>query len=300
MKTSQKKSQFAVLLAALTTEIKDSLPVRIRLSLLRLLTVLCGAFTATAVLGQVTYTWSGAGDGTNIATAANWSPSGGPPSGANQDTGEWNGTVAGNLALTYVSGLPGTGFGTEGVNWYIAAGQVGSLSLVCPTGNSGTVAFNNITVDSGTGPVTFGDNTANQLNFVGRPAGATHEMLNNSAIPVTINPSVRWQAGGGSAYVLDFTGNWTINNYLRNDNGSGPTTVALESGTLTWAADPVERGNSPSGPIDIFAGTMILTSPNLAPSEAPGTVAVGNNVIQNNGTLEFNAPAQSDNISRVI
>src|SRR5580692_9734515 len=111
MKTSQKKSQFAVLLAALTTEIKDSLPFRIRLSLLRLLTVLCGAFTATAVLGQVTYTWTGAGDGTNIATAANWSPSGGPPSGANQDTGEWNGSEAGNLALTYISGLPGTGFG---------------------------------------------------------------------------------------------------------------------------------------------------------------------------------------------
>jgi autotransporter-associated beta strand protein len=300
MKTSQKTSQLAVLLAALTTEIKDSLPVRIRLSLLRLLTVLCGTFTATAVLGQVTYTWSGAGDGTNIATAANWSPSGGPPSGVNQDTGEWNGTVAGNLAVTYISGLPGTGFGTEGVNWYIAAGQVGSFSLVCPSGNSGTIAFNNITVDSGTGPVTFGDNTDNQLNFVGRPAGATHEMLNNSVTPVTINPSVRWQAGGGTAYVLDFTGNWTINNYLRNDNGSGPTTVALESGTLTWAADPVQRGNSPSGPIDIFAGTMILTSPNLAPSEAPGTVAVGNNVIQNDGTVEFNAPAQSDNISRVI
>jgi fibronectin-binding autotransporter adhesin len=300
MKTSQKTSQLAVLLAALTTGIKDSLPVGIRLSLLRLLTVLCGAFTATAVLGQVTYTWSGAGDGTNIATAANWSPTGGPPSGVNQDSGQWNGTVAGNLALTYISGLPGTGFGTMGVNWHIAAGQVGSVSLVCPAGNSGTVAFNNVTIDSGTGPVTFGDGTANQLNFIGRPAGATHEMLNNSATPVTINPSVRWQAGGGSAYVLDFTGNWTVNNYLRNDNGSGPTTVALESGTFTWAADPVQRGNSPSGPIDIFAGTMILTSPNLAPSEAPGTVAVGNNVIQNNGTLEFNAPAQSDNISRVI
>ena len=55
-------------------------------------------------------------------------------------------------------------------------------------------------------------------------------MINNSSSPATINQSVRWQAGGGNAYVLDFqgTGNWIVNNYLRNDNGSGPTTIALE------------------------------------------------------------------------
>ena len=274
-----------------------------KLTMLKLIVASC-ALATTAVFGQTTYTWIGSADGTNLATAGNWTTNGvNPattlPSGATADTAQWNGVTTSNLNLTYTGGLPGTGFGTQGVTWSLTSSQINSVTLICPTGNSGTIGFNNINVANGT--LTLGDSTANQLNLIGRPAGATHSMVNSSANPATINPSVRFQAGGGSAYVLDFTGNWIINNYLRNDNGSGPTTIALESGTLTWSSGTtLPRGNSPTGPLDIFAGTVILKSPNLVPSEAPGTVPAGNNVIQSDGTLVFDAVAQSDNISRVI
>lgn len=277
-----------------------------KLTILKLVIASC-TFATTAAFGQVLYQWTGAGDPTNVANANNWTPSGGPPSGATQDTGQWIGTPSGNINITYTAagGLPGTGFGTSGVNWELTAAQVGSVTWISPVNNSQNIGFNNITLDSGCGPLVLGNDVSplNQLNFIGRPAGGVHAMINNSASSATINQSVRWQAGGGSAYVLDFqgTGNWIINNYLRNDNGSGPTTVALEGpGMLTWSSDDLQRGNSPTGPVIINGGTMILKSPNLVPFENPATVPGGNDTIANNGLLEFDAPAQSDNIARVI
>ena len=270
------------------------------------LIILLGIFATATVFGQTTYTWTGAGDGTNLANSANWNPAGGPPSGATQDSGQWDGQVAGPLAITYFSGLPSTGFGTKGVNWNLTSNQAGSVTIICPTGNSGAIGFYNINVAAGAGALTLGDNTTNgngffnQLNLIARPAGAVHAMVNNSTNPATINPGVRWQAGGGSAYVLDFggTGNWVINNYLRPGDG-GPTTIILEGpGNLIWSASG-QRDNAPTGPVIINGGTMILKGSGLVPTEI--YVPVGNNTIVNNGTLlEFDAPAQSDNISRVI
>ena len=125
------------------------------------------------------------------------------------------------------------------------------MTWISPIDNSQNIGFNDITLDSGAGPLVLGDNTAHQLNLIGRPAGAIHNMVNNSSSSATINGSVRWQAGGGNAYVLDFqgTGNWVVNNYLRNDNGSGPTTIALEGpGTMTWASTAIGKGTPPPAP----------------------------------------------------
>jgi len=276
----------------------------------RLFYALCFICTTSAVFGQTVYTWTGVssgGDGTNLAAAANWTPTGGPPSGATQDTGQWDGQVAGSLGITYISGLPSTGFGTSGINLNLTANQTSPVTIIDPSGNSGTIGLFGINVASGAAAFTLGDNTANQLNIIGRPAGSVHALVNSSANPVTINGSVRWQAGGGSAYVLDFnpgpaTGSWVVYNYLRNDNGSGPTTIALEGGTMTWYSESVvPRGNSATGPVQLLGGTMIIKSSGLLPFENPGTVPSGNNTIVNNGTLlEFDAPAQSDNIARVI
>ncbi len=276
-----------------------------KFTIIKLVIASC-TFATTAAFGQVLYQWTGAGDPTNIANANNWSPTGGPPSGATQDTGQWVGTPAGSINITYTAagGLPGTGFGTSGVNWELTATQTGSVTWTSPSPSSANLAINNITLDSGSGPLILGDTTANILNLIGRPAGAVHAMINNSSSSATINQSVRWQAGGGNAYVLDFqgTGNWIINNNLRNDNGSGPTTIALEGpGNMTWASGNITHGNSPTGPIDINGGTMILKSSGLVPFEVPSTVPAGNNTIANNGTLlEFDAAAQSDTIARVI
>jgi len=280
-----------------------------KLTILKLIVASCAVAT-TSAFGQVTYTWTGVssgGDGTNLAAAANWTPTGGPPSGAAQDTGQWDNQVAGPLNITYLSGLPSTGFGTSGINLNLTANQTSPVTIVCPTGNSGTIGLFGINVAAGAGAFTLGDNTPNQLNIIGRPAGSVHTLANYSANPVTINGSVRWQAGGGSAYVLDFnagpaTGSWVVNNYLVNDNGSGPTTVALEAGLMTWASESVvTRGNSPLGPVQILGGTMIIKSSGLLKFENPGTVPAGNNTIVNSGALlEFDAAAQSDVIARVI
>jgi autotransporter-associated beta strand protein len=277
---------------------------KIELIILTLAVVSC-AFTATVVFGQTTYTWTGAGDGTNLANAANWSPAGGPPSGVTQDTGQWNGVVPGNLTITCTQTgdfLPGTGFNGQGVNWNLTSNQAGSVTILDPVDNSQNIGFYNINVASGAGALTLGDNTSHQLNLITRPAGAVHAMVNNSANPATINPSVWWQAGGGNAYVLDFggTGNWVINNYLRPGDG-GPTTIKLEGpGNLIWNASGI-RDDAPTGPIIINGGSMILKSPNLVPFEFPTTVPAGNNTIVNNGTmLEFDAAAQSDTIARAI
>src|SRR6185503_2332383 len=108
MKTTSYKSGIpAVLKTALSTGIETQL-MKIGLRVFQLLIILCGAFATTAAFGQVTYTWNGAANATNIATDGNWTPGGGPPSGAAQDTGQWDGAVAGNLTITYdsVGGLP--------------------------------------------------------------------------------------------------------------------------------------------------------------------------------------------------
>ena len=108
-----------------------------KLTIIKLVIASC-TFATTAAFGQVLYQWTGAGDPTNIANANNWSPTGGPPSGATQDTGQWVGTPAGSVNITYTAagGLPGTGFGTSGVNWELTATQTGSVTWICPIGNS--------------------------------------------------------------------------------------------------------------------------------------------------------------------
>lgn len=257
---------------------------------------LCGiAWTCSA---QTTYTWTGAGDGITLANAANWSPSG-PPSGATQDTAQWDGVEAGNLLL--VPGvLPSTGYGTEGIFLVLTSNQLGSVTIHSTIPQASQIGLFQINVGSGAGAFTFGDATANQMVLTARPAGSFHSLTNNSGNPVTINSSVQWQAGGGSAFTLDFcgTGTWIITNNLRCDNNAGAVTVELEApSTMIWAAGLLGNYNSPLGPIGINGGTMILESAGLAPYFS-GTA---DNFITNNGTLlEFNAAGQVDNIARII
>jgi autotransporter-associated beta strand protein len=263
-----------------------------RVAVLNFIIVLCGIFAATAVYGQRTFTWTGAANGTNIATAGNWNPSG-LPSGASQDTAQWDGVAAGNLALTYTGGLPDTGFGTSGINFELTANQLGSVSIRCPSGNSGNIGLFGINLASGAGAFTLGDTSANQLNLVGRPAGAVHSFVNDSANAATIAPSVRWQAGGGTAYTLAFdgTGDWIVNNYLRNDNNSGATTIQKDgSGTLTWTAAGLV-GNSAIATLVLNGGSVILKSSGL----------LANQPIANNGTLlQYDAASQSQTLGGVI
>jgi autotransporter-associated beta strand protein len=262
-----------------------------RLTILKLVLMLCSTLATTAVFGQATFTWTGAGNGVDLANANNWTPTG-LPDGTTQDTAQWDGLTTSDLFLSYSGGWPGTGFGTLGVNFVLTANQANSVTIISPVASSGNIGLFGIANDSAAGTFTFGDNTANRLNFVGRPAGVVHLFVNNSSTPITINPSVRWQAGGGNAYTLDFggLGDWTVNNYLRNDNNSGPTTITVTGpGTMTWTAAGLV-GNSPIGPVNVNGGTLILKSPGL----------LANQAILNNSILQYDAAGQAQTLGGVI
>ena len=104
---------------------------------------------------------------------------------------------------------------------------------------------------------------------------------------------MRWQAGGGSAYTLDFggPGDWIVNNYLVNDNNSGMIIQVDGPGTTTWTPAGYLGNSGLNSPITINGGTLVSrrNHPKLT-SQA----------IINNATFEFNAPSQSQTLSGVI
>ena len=109
MKRSYKTHQPAVPLAALSTGIETLQLMKTRLTMLKSLIILCGIFAATAAFGQTTYTWTNQVGG-DIATAANYNPNG-QPSGATQDTAQWDGQTTGALGVySTTASLPSTGF----------------------------------------------------------------------------------------------------------------------------------------------------------------------------------------------
>src|SRR5262249_39766321 len=153
-----------------------------------LLIVSCSTF-AKPLFSQTTFTWTGAANGTNLATAGNWDPSG-QPSGASQDTAQWDGRTTTNLLVSYGNTtLPATGFRTSGINLVLTPNQTNSVTLISPVAQSQNVGINAVTNDSGAAALILGDATANRLNFVGRPAGVVHYLVNNSTTPATINQS---------------------------------------------------------------------------------------------------------------
>jgi fibronectin-binding autotransporter adhesin len=293
-------------LAPATAMGSETLPLmKTKLTILKLVFILCGIFATTAVFGQTTYTWTGVADGTNIAVAGNWTTNGSTPAvtvptGASGDIAQWIGVTASNLVIWHGNpALPGTGFGTSGINLLFTASQVNSVQFVSPSSAAPVVGINNMTIDSGAAPVSFGDGSANLFNIIGRPASALHDWINNSANPVIIYPNVRWQAGGGAAYTLIFdgTGNWTVTNNLTCANNVAVNVAKLGSGTLLWAGPsiPAAVGNNViNSPVTFNEGTVILASSGL----------LANQAIQNNGAtptlLVYDATAQSQTLGGAI
>ena len=75
-----------------------------------------------------TFIWDGGAGNANMDTAANWNPDT-VPNGANSDVAQWNGTVAGNLSLTYTAAGTGAGLASApGVSLDITSTQIGNLT----------------------------------------------------------------------------------------------------------------------------------------------------------------------------
>src|SRR5205807_515004 len=236
--------------------------------------------------------------------AANWTPNG-LPSGAPQDTAQWDGVVPGDLALKYITGWGNSGFGTSGVNLGCTVNQVGNVTITGPSAGSPAAGIFGITNNSATAVFHLGNpGTTNLLNLATRPgnAGTIHGFFNNSANAAIMDSSIAWVAGGGVACVMDFggTGDWIVNHNLRDNNsGAGPITVIWERpGTMTWSSGGVFLSSVALGPVAINSGTMVVKGSGLLQSFTG--VAVGNNWITNNGTLKFDAASQADTIARTL
>src|SRR5262249_46421233 len=118
--------------------------------------------TATTVLAQTTRTWTGGtgGTGTDIGTAANWG--GTLPNAANGDPAQWDGQVAGTLALTYTAGNLAGNSGNPGINLALTANQTGSVTVTAA--NSGGIRMNGLSIASGAGALTLkGNGTSTAL-----------------------------------------------------------------------------------------------------------------------------------------
>jgi len=268
-----------------------------------LLAASCFLLTTMAVFGQTTYIWTNP-VAIDIGLSTNWNPVG-LPSGATQDTAEWNGVVSGNLLLYYNTGWGNSGFGTSGVNFDTTTSQTGNVQITTTLSASPAAGVFGIDNESPSGILHIGEpGTAHQLSLATRPgtAGTVHSFVNNSSQAAILDSSITWVAGGGVACVMDFsgTGNWIVNHACRDDNsGAGPVTVQWDGpGTMIWSNGGTFLASDPLGPIIINNGTVILNGAGLAQNFTG--VPVGNNTIQNNGNLlEYNASV-ADNIARVI
>jgi hypothetical protein len=92
--------------------------------------IVCAVLALVAGNSQAaTFTWDGGvgGTGTDMSTAADWNPDGNPS--ANGDTMRWNGTVAGNLSLTWSGTTLGGAGGNTGPLFDIVGTQTGSLLI---------------------------------------------------------------------------------------------------------------------------------------------------------------------------
>ncbi len=255
--------------------------------------LIAGLFATTTVFGQTTQIWTGGnGTGTAIGATTNWL-SGASPNSANGDICQWDGTVPGNVFLTSASANGSFNNGTPGVSFYIAAGHTGSWNLrSIVAGGSANIALNATTIDSGAGAYSLGDNTANILNIILRPSSSgnpipVHTNLNNSANAATINPNVRYQAGGGNPHSLQFdgTGDWIVNNALNNANAGNNNNFLIKrgSGNMFWNANSIAGAAGVNGigsPIDIEGGRLVLTA---------STTVLSTQRITNNATLEYGA-----------
>ena len=265
------------------------------ISILRNLIILCAAFATTAVFGQTSpdtnvIIWTG--PGTDIDYTTNWGEASnvGVPT---LTTLEWNGVQSGNLNLTYNASTFASGSGGNGYNIWLTGNQKGSVTIGTTDGTGNPFAVSDIQIDAGAGAFTLGgDTSAHNFEWIGRPGGFYHTLINNSANTATITPNLFFQAGGGAQFTLDFsgTGNWVANNYLGNNNGPNMGIEVDGPGTFTW---------NPTGYVDadgiafigITGGTFILAGPHPK---------ISNQVITNDGVFQFNAPGQTQTLSGVI
>jgi fibronectin-binding autotransporter adhesin len=255
----------------------------------------------TGTIAGTVYTWRGTADRTNLTTASNWTTNGTTPattlpSGLTRDTAQFDGVTSSNLVLDYPNpGWPNTGGFTFGVNIVTTTNQTNDVQIISPIAPSPAIGIFGITNNSPHSSLILGNNTINDLRLIARPGttGIIHPFINNSTVPVIINPNIDWVAGGGVGYVYDLqgTGNWAITNDMTPDNGAlGPITFQMDgSGTVFWKAGKAGTYN----PNTVFSNMNINSGTVILKSSFPDFNELSNTVISITTTLDYD-PVNSD------
>jgi len=230
-------------------------------------------------------TWDG-GAGTNsLNDAANWTNDALPSAGG--DIATWDGTVPGNLSLTWTAF--GAGFGTNGVTINVTGDHTGSLML--DAAGTGDLNVGTITIASGAGAFTLG-NGSGISNVVLRTAAApnANTFTNNSSNDATISSDVVFGSASAANRIVTFTGsgNWVVNNAFNAARTSGINLGIIKDGTgtltLNNAANSYDQGTTiKAGKVILGAGDTSTTVGVLGGSSR--SVLLGDTTGSNNASL---------------
>src|SRR5262245_52441065 len=120
-------------------------------SLVCLLVMALLAFLSPTAGAASTIPWDGGAGTNNMDTAANWNPDTAVPSATLQDTAQWDGTVPGDLSLTYTAAGTGANLaGGSGLQLNVTAAHTGSVTINEASGTVG-MRIQNITIANGAG-----------------------------------------------------------------------------------------------------------------------------------------------------
>ena len=221
------------------------------------LVLVCGV-----ALAATTWTWDGGPSGTltelGTTTTVQWNPDGTPI--VNGDTLQWNGTVPGNLVLSYTNGLGGAA-GNAGLNLNLTTNQTGNLTIDSGA-STASIRLNNVMIAAGAGAFTLG-NGLNTFNITLGGGAGTRTWVNHSTNTAVLNSDVVFGSGSAAnqTLIFDGSGNWTVHNKLYFSNGGVLTLIKSGAGTVALTGT-----NTYTGSTTISNGTLVLQNPYASPS----------------------------------
>lgn len=197
--------------------------------------------------------WDGGAGTTSLNDAANWTNDTVP--NVSGDLATWDGTVPGDLSLTWATFGPG--FGSNGVTINVTAEHTGSLQLDAAA--TGDLSVGAITIASGAGAFTLG-NGSGTANVVLRTAAApnANTFTNNSSNNATISSDVVFGSASAADRIVTFTGsgNWVVNNAYNAARTAGINLGIIKDGAGTLFLN--NAANSYNQGTVVRAGTVIL------------------------------------------
>lgn len=247
---------------------------------------------APRAAAQTTRTYDGGGvGGPDIGAALNWNGDVVPDVVAG-DTGQFDGTLSGDISLIYSNTAFAGSSGNPGINLSLLAGQTGALNIDSGT-NTSAFRVKDITIAPGAGAFSLG-NGSDVLNLtLGGASGTTHTFTNNSSNTATLNSDVAFTGlVGTQTLAITGSGKWVLNNptsgtrLALTKSGTGSATLA---GTLAHA-----------GLTKIDAGTLTITGTgNIAAIDLArgGTSSILNFASTGTVSLSDTTPIQNSNLS---